>query len=395
MPFLFSFLSVLSASAAVLASGASEHGSSIILVAPSALVGSLNETTLTIPCIARPWESGCSGFTYTPSDVDADVAQLCSAMSVMPGCTINDMCKNNTAIQSADYCKPFSVLGDLCKYDMPRMTGCRAYTSMCGPSNSTVTACTQVAPLANLPTTDIANQAVRSICSSMSMDGCEKCTFKSATAYASGCDLLSVYSQLCLAMPDMTECSSFNKFCSSNPSLPICSGTSTEGSAPAMLMYFHMKAAYVLFNSWVPRSPGDYTWTFIVLVLMGIALEGIIAFRPLVERYCNGSRKPAPLLSKPKKGASNNSNNTQTQSTLPDWLVVTLASMAVWFIRLVETSISYLLMLAAMSFNVVVFVGVVVGLATGHVAFLRFKHANRSSNVDGVEMNDESNTLCC
>lgn len=51
-------------------------------------------------------------------------------MGIMPGCTVKEICKDSSLFQKKgrEFCQPFSILTDICKYDMPKMTGCSHFT---------------------------------------------------------------------------------------------------------------------------------------------------------------------------------------------------------------------------------------------------------------------------
>eukprot|EP01122_Echinamoeba_exundans_P007376 TRINITY_DN2257_c0_g1_i3.p1 TRINITY_DN2257_c0_g1~~TRINITY_DN2257_c0_g1_i3.p1 ORF type:complete len:102 (-),score=9.17 TRINITY_DN2257_c0_g1_i3:180-485(-) len=98
---------------------------------------------------------------------------------------------------------------------MPGMMGCGDYKALCLNPSSVVKQCSfGVPPVPNTMTT---TSNVKSICAEMpSMNGCDKCQKPSA------CDLLSVYSQLCSDMPDMSQCGAWTTLCKAEPQWPFC-----------------------------------------------------------------------------------------------------------------------------------------------------------------------------
>lgn len=131
---------------------------------------------------------------------------------------------------------------------------------------------------------------------------------------------------------------------------------SSSGSS-SMAMFFSLNSSpSILFQDWVPASPGDYFLVFFTLAGMGIIVEALGFLRP---------RVPTKIGSPPRKD----------QQTARWWsgAVSTDAwkrSAARFILRLLEVGGSYLLMLAAMSFDVVAFVSVILGLGIGYAIFL-------------------------
>ncbi|KAI9144818.1 Ctr copper transporter family-domain-containing protein [Paraphysoderma sedebokerense] len=331
-------------------------------------------------CVSTPWDSSCADYRYPTDLQDADNINLCTQMNFMSGCTIDKICKATsmtaTSLKAKGYCDGFSVLANTCKNDMPKMGGCKNYVSMCAPTNSTVKQCTASTAIPGLPTTSTVNSAVRSICNSHTMEGCEKCTFASPTAFGN-CDLLTVYSQLCVAMPNMEECGSWKTMCSQSPELHSLCGTDVMTTPPVMKMFFHSEPTHVLFPTWIPRVAGDYVWSFIVLVIMGIVVEAIQTYRPIMENRIISAKV----------------NESHSPSNHGPIVHVYLHYVALFLVRAVEALLAYFLMLAAMSFNVVIFSAVILGLATGYIIFLPMRVRRRAS---GTRLDDsESSAPCC
>lgn len=300
-------------------------------------------------------------------------------MDFMSGCSVNKVCKAGTmttdSLTAKGYCDGFSILANTCQNDMPKMRGCKNYVSMCAPANSTVRQCRSNIAIPGLPKTDTINKAVRSICTSHTMEGCEKCTYASPTAFGN-CDLLAVYSQLCVAMPNMEECSSWKTMCTESPELHSLCGTEATTSPPVMKMFFHNEPTHVLFKSWVPRVAGDYTWSFFLLLIMGITVEGIQSYRPMLERSMT---------------LVNRGNPTIAQKFINGKAYIYYPSLFV--LRGVEALLAYLLMLAAMSFNIIIFSAVISGLTIGYIVFLPMKLKLREAHPCCGE--SDSSSLCC
>ncbi|KAJ1570113.1 hypothetical protein HK096_010590 [Nowakowskiella sp. JEL0078] len=332
-------------------------------------------------CLQTPTLSTCSSLQYPDSYAVSDRQLLCKGMPYMLGCSIATSCGSDTTSQ---FCQPFSLLADICSQDMPTMSGCRNYTQLCA-SGSVIKECSTSPPLTNLPKTSVIAAHVYSICGSMYMDGCSSCTFSSATALPN-CDILGTYVKLCVAMPDMTECSNLKSICTANPKISYCSdysavssntSSSNSGSISSttdtvsMLMYFHNRPAYVLFNSWVPKTTGEFAWTFFVLVAVGIVYELFSVARVYVEQKHLLSNKGVfkSVTNESSEGLSKKPFVLNKVSSTHVFLWTTLATV----IRFVEILLHYLLMLAAMSFNITVFFAIITGLALGYPLSLHLK----------------------
>ena len=128
-------------------------------------------------CIEAPTDPSCSLYKYPDLNSTQDTALLCSQMSFMVGCSVQKSCKSSTT----GFCTPFSILGDICVGDMPRMRACKSYTSLCGitgtggqstpstPPFVVVQQCSSQPPIPSLPSSLLASQNIKSICSEMNM----------------------------------------------------------------------------------------------------------------------------------------------------------------------------------------------------------------------------------
>ncbi|KAI8802686.1 Ctr copper transporter family-domain-containing protein [Cladochytrium replicatum] len=334
-------------------------------------------------CLQNPWAPECSSYHLPDSLIDRDLASLCTHMSFMPGCSLRTLCNSDAQLRKKTLCAPMSLLADVCAHDMPGMRGCADYVAVCGPRNSTVKDCATHAAIEKLPTTKEVNEAVRRICTSHAMDECVKCTFRTPTAFAD-CDLLSVYSELCLSMPDMEECNPWKSLCQANPSLSAY--CHPDLPPPVMKMYFHFQPTHVLFDAWVPRSSTHYLLTTLLLFASAFFVEYLQAHRP--EWESSLLLKPATSESRPLL------QNSEAGKAKTTWSVGVWGLVVGW--RFVEVGIAYVLMLAAMSFNVWVVLAVVAGLAVGHAAFLPYRLERRGEKgTVAAEEEEAPANRCC
>lgn len=72
-------------------------------------------------CYENPRQDICSSFIHPNSTTDMD--NLCKAMPYMTGCSVSKKCRDSPGFLPEEYCKPFSVIADVCAADMPGMGG--------------------------------------------------------------------------------------------------------------------------------------------------------------------------------------------------------------------------------------------------------------------------------
>ncbi|KAI9103747.1 Ctr copper transporter family-domain-containing protein [Phlyctochytrium arcticum] len=401
----------------------------------SALLGTVAITAQTTPaCPTTPSDPACASFRMTDPDATSSLNSLCTQMEGMPGCTVRITCTSNAASipdGASHYCTPFSLLANICSVDMPNMGDCKNYVAQCG--NSTTPAsqvlnpqCSDAkasTPLPNLPTSKQATQQIKSICTEMAMPGCEACSIASPGSTYAQCDLLGTYSLLCKAMPDMKQCSDWKTMCASSPNLPYCSssgGGSTD--PPIMKMFFHTGLTdYVLFETWVPRTPAQYAGTWIAIFVFGILYEGWVAFVAVYEsKYFYTIDERRGSSSGPSGSYNTNTGNTDdtrvenvAKSSSPSEhsksnLVYTtpvaptrrgllpprlFRALLRGVSKFVTVTCAYALMLLAMTYNVGLFFAVVLGVAVGSAVFAEWMREAGKSQPGLRETGRE--TLCC
>lgn len=316
-------------------------------------------------CVTDPTPSHCTAYTYPDANATADMDSLCRSMGFMSGCTIESLCASD-AHQGDPYCQPFSILADVCAGDMPGMSGCARYVSMCHPETSVVAQCDELPPIPGLPTTSQANDAIKSMCGQHSMPGCEECPLSSPGFM--DCDLLSVYSKLCLSMPGMAECAQWSVMCEAIPGWPELCPSSSQ--APIMRMYFHTGILdYILFEGWVPRSDLQYTFSVIAVLALAFLFEALQTFRSYMEfrwRWPKEGSEAAGELEALNKGE----NAQLAWGAVPFRFGVDLQRA---ILHTIEVTLGYFLMLIAMTFNVGLFLGVLAGFFLGNFFFARLR----------------------
>ena len=255
---------------------------------------------------------------------------------------------------------------------MPRMAACSAFQQC---SNS-VKSCDL------LPSTANTTQQIYSICNEMTMTGCEKCSIRSTSTYAE-CDLIQTYSDLCIAMPKMSQCAQFDQMCSSNSDLAFCpkqqSLTSSDGDKPPpMQMFFHNSVSdYILFENWVPRTAGQYTLAWVLVFLSAVFYEALQVFTAFQElKWAQTSSETTRMINDsvfgedlgPKR-AVQDIRSIQHMCGLSNGIGGVKQSFCRAFLRMLSTLIGYVLMLIAMTFNIGLFLAIITGFGAGTFIF--------------------------
>jgi len=353
-------------------------------------------------CYENPNDSECAYFKHPDEQADTEVTALCHHMSYMPGCEVDVYCDylreqagdGDLDEYSKRFCDPFSVLADICYDDMPTMNDCENFTLLCAPG-SKVHQCEDEGKLPGLPTTMKAKQLVKSICDSHYMEGCSDCVLDNGDMADPYCDIVSVYSTMCLVMPDMPECGDWKTMCAAVPTwyLWCPSDDPAYGQSPIMRMYFHTGIVdYVLFYGWVPRTNWEYALTMLAVIVLGMLYEAVRTYRHYCECRWAGSVESATatvteyrmmmdensgrvgLTASTTTAASAPANTAKTMS--PGWAPQPFRfwiDLARAGLQALETVFSYSLMLIAMTFNVGLFFAVIVGLFLGTFLFGRYR----------------------
>ncbi|KAJ3411587.1 hypothetical protein HDV05_002007 [Chytridiales sp. JEL 0842] len=408
---------------------------------------------------------------------------LCLVMDWMPGCTVMNLCglgpQQTTSMEKGlrgnvldeEFCDPFRVLADICQSDMPRMKGCAKYRELC-PTGTAVEQCTSPPPtLPYLPTTKFASELVTSICTEMEMHGCQECMATKqllnggVEILKKPCKWFETYASLCLMMPEMEQCATFQNLCSATPHFPLCptsppnpSNPHSPQKPPTMKMYFHTGIhEYILLSSWVPQTSWQFAWAWIFIFASAVGYEWILRVHKVLERQwrdeayervLKNPEEQRPLLNSDANGAVGRgvlpeiriqrptanssaesstdhlesysdpptpnlpSTNNHQQRPLRALFFRTLTSppptsspsvfwspsrirLARTFFRFTAVTISYILMLLIMSYNLFLCLAVVLGLSLGHYLFVLETPVVLPKGVEEEEEEDGDGGDCC
>jgi len=299
----------------------------------------------------------------------------------MPACTVENMCKSHQAL--GKYCNAFRMYKEIC-LDMP-MEGCKTFISMCNMSISSVKQCQM--EILNLPSDDILRDHITNMCNQMSMPPCSRCTITS-------CDSLTVYSNLCLSMPGMSQCKDWNAMCQKIPTWGICNRNNNNNNSdsgnlvPQMRMYFHVGLVdCILFKQWVPHDILTYAISIAAVFFMAFLHEGlkIIKFyldtKQQLERKLSKNETVHLLHSSGNNYKTVNNHATKIRYPALSWKGDTLQAIY----KAVDMAAHFIIMLITMTFNVGLFVAVIVGYAFGHFLFGRFMRPQQERSVSLIQ----------
>ncbi|KAF2071248.1 hypothetical protein CYY_007430 [Polysphondylium violaceum] len=324
-----------------------------------------------VDCITTPTDPSCANYVYPASSATSDINGLCKGMPYMTVCSLQKAC--NESSLSTGICQPFSLLAQSCTEDMGGMSDCKNFKSLCTTSGSVVSSCNSTQFIANLPTTKTINTQVKSICGEMNMEDCQKCPNSNGMGYLQ-CDIFDVYSLLCMAMPDMSQCSTWQSMCvASSPmaqselSTTFCQLPVAE-QTPLMRMFFHTGILdYVLFKTWIPRTPRQFAGAWFAIFFFAIIFECEKTLRSILEKKWEKERLEAN-----EKDDKNSLiiNGTIFKGSYPSF---SYRDIVKGFLHGLELTMSYLLMLVAMTFNVALFFSVIAGTIFGYILVGRFR----------------------
>lgn len=274
-------------------------------------------------------------------------------------------------------------------------------------------------------------------CDSMYMAECSQCPNLESTTDISTCDVHGLYMSLCQSMPGMPGCGDglFGNVCDPISTNFIvkkeCEGTapmkpsnwdvktafSSDGNIekgdeiekqpqPIMRMYFHDGLMdYVLFENFVPRTPGQYFGAILFTLFLGLALGLTESIRRYRVKYQAKAFK-AHVYEKTRLsnvGTDNccggETNGNLSSFTINNDNVGFFASLfggnkarypIYWrfqlekgILRGIELVFAYFLMLIGMTFNVGLFITVIISIALGVTLF------------DHSDSSETESTGCC
>mmetsp|Transcript_42042 Transcript_42042/g.134230 ORF Transcript_42042/g.134230 Transcript_42042/m.134230 type:complete len:592 (+) Transcript_42042:810-2585(+) len=346
-------------------------------------------------CYSASHEASCKSFEPARADLEADLVSLCDAdksdeaIPTMSGCSVRNLCASGE--MSGAYCEPLSILASVC-LELPDAPGCERYQGVCG-QGSVVEACISHRAVAGLVPRDVAVRTTIDMCSIHGMTGCSDCL----SPYNCPAPIVA-YSTVCLHMDMGSYCSDWKKMCegASADLGSLCS--ILDGSAlPIMRMYFHYGLQdIVLWKELVPKTEGQYAGAFICIVALGMVTQLLKRIRIIVEaRWERDAPKAVSgtsVLVAPK-GLNVGTLGAPNGKARMAWLCPpspgALGILKMNTVRALFTGVvvffDYCLMLIAMTFNVGMFIAVILGFTLGTLCFA---HVGSRSASEGVSQSD-------
>ena len=213
-----------------------------------------------------------------------------------------------------------------------------------------------------MPTTSQVSANVQSLCQQMSMSECSKCSGTSIST----CDLLSVYSNICLSMPTMSGCVDWTDMCLSISEWSYCSssGSSTTNMNMNMnmAMYFHTTLSEtILFQNWTPHNGEQYFGTLVAIFVIVFFLDGLVTLWAYLE-WVWSFRASGFIEARIKK------------NLYPHQEFNLVSDLTRAFLRTSVLVLSYFLMLIAMTLNVGYFVAIMISFFISTFCFSRFRN---------------------
>ncbi|GAV05856.1 hypothetical protein RvY_15922 [Ramazzottius varieornatus] len=156
-----------------------------------------------------------------------------------------------------------------------------------------------------------------------------------------------------------------------------------------MPMYFNFNMpAFILFRDWAPRRPGELMWSVFGVFIIAIGHEGVKRLRDMVKKWDKRQLD--------KEAASRTSNGCPCNDVpAPEvWLLKTTLMLFRKFHLIttllvgIQTTLGYFLMLASMTYNVWVFLAIVLGTLFGYFIF---NYATRASALVIPQNNNNEN----
>lgn len=221
-------------------------------------------------CLSNPSTANCTNYEMPTAMVDSGIQSVCSEMPNMLGCSFLNYCEDSANdVKNEPFCGTFAVYKILC-LDMGSMQGCTSYRTMCG-TGTAVLQCQM--PVPDFPKTLNVESDLESMCNSHAMETCQQYFNCSAGGNTMDCNLLELYSSVCLSMPEMDDCADWQTMCEDVGNWSFCTAD-VATQVPIMRMYFHTgELDYILFKGWVPRSSGIYALSWLGIFLIAIFYE--------------------------------------------------------------------------------------------------------------------------
>ncbi|XP_039183072.1 probable low affinity copper uptake protein 2 isoform X1 [Crotalus tigris] len=127
--------------------------------------------------------------------------------------------------------------------------------------------------------------------------------------------------------------------------------------------FFFSDKVILLFDFWDVHSPGGMVLSVFLIMLLTVIYEGIKVGKAKLIQHSQTAVAPSISQENLREGVSMNSDVGPTTSSLKKRLSWHLAET---FLHMVQVFLGYLVMLAVMTYNTWIFLGVIAGSAIGY-----------------------------
>merc|ERR1711916_227529 len=143
-----------------------------------------------------------------------------------------------------------------------------------------------------------------------------------------------------------------------------------------MKMYFHTGThEMLLFKPWELNTDAKYAVAFIGLLLLTVFYEFLTAYKPALDAYLISNARSSASSSSGYMGIDSNAKSPSSGETIP-WSIQPIRA----GYHVLRLAIAYIIMLAVMTYNVGLFMAILLGAFIGFFLFNRQLYGSLPGN---------------